>query len=361
MDTELLWHFLLTVLISAAGGFLAKKLRLSAPLLVGGLIAVALFSITTSMAHSYKWVSFILQIISGGLIGTTINRKNVLDIKKLFVPAIFMVSGMFLVNVLLGNIIYFLTSLDIITACLSTVPGGVSETVIIAETMGAEVPTVAVMQTIRQASSLLIFPNLIRLIVRHKKKNPLQPELSEQPGTAKAGTVLKPKTHWTWPHFLLTCAIATAGGFVGKLFPNLPASTLIFSMLATSAVNIGYGHMYIHPNLKKCAQILSGVYVGSKITHAYFLQMQKLIVPIIVLILGFTIFFLLLGWLMSKIFHLELASMLFACTPAGASDIALVAGELTDNTSQIAVLHIVRLLCVLAVFPSLIGALATLY
>ena len=66
----------------------------------------------------------------------------------------------------------------------------------------------------------------------------------------------------------------------------------------------------------------------------------------------------LLGFLIHKTCGLDLPTSLFASVPAGMSDMALVSLEQGGDAPKVAVLQLVRYLCVMAFMPSLTKILA---
>lgn len=346
--------FGLTILVAIAGGFLARKLRVPAGFLVGALIAVASFNVLVGGAQYYDWLKFLVQVVSGALIGSSVTMADIRGLKALLLPAAVMIAGMLVVNLGMGTLIWYLSGMDIVTALLGCVPGGVTETTIISGDMGADTPVVALMQLVRFVSVMLVFPPLIKAIsVRYSPNdNPVEGE-SEK-------LLAKKKNNVSAKDLVITFALAVGGGLVGELLP-VPAGALIFSLAVVSVYNLYTDKAWVHRNEKFAAQICCGAYIGCKVTMDSLLEMRALIIPALLMVVGFAVFHILLGVLLSRLFKLELPAMLFACAPGGASDMALIAGELSNDCSAIAVLQIIRLFFVIILFPQVISLYATLF
>ncbi len=342
-----MYYFIITILVSLISGLIAKKLKFPSPLLVGGIIGVSIFNIFTSNATSSEFNKFFLQVISGSFIGSTLGKDEILNIRIIILPSIFMILGMMIVNCFVGTLIYFVSPMDYLTALLSTVPGGVTETTLMAESMGANVSSVAMMQLVRSIGSLIFFPILIGFML---KKNGVS-EVIETP------------KYQEFPHKILrvffTLVIGTAGGFFGYLFPSVPASQMVFSLIFVSLFNVFAFKCEIPLPFKRAAQVSTGSFIGAKVTIDTVTSMNEIILPLVMLMLGYLIFHTLLALFLSKRFNLDKGVMLFSCIPAGASDVALIASDYNCTSSYIAVFQIIRLISCIIIFPAMINLIAT--
>jgi hypothetical protein len=341
-----MFYFIITILISLLSGIVAKKLKIPAPLLVGGIIGVSIFNVLTSNATSTEFNKFFLQVISGSFIGSTLGKKEILNMRHIIFPAIVMIIGMMIVNIVVGTLIYLVSPMDYLTALLSTVPGGVTETTLMAESMGAVVSSVAMMQLVRSIGSLIFFPILIGFILKKEYSEPLEVKENQE----SQNKILRVS---------LTLLIGTVGGLCGYLFPSIPASQMVFSLIFVSVFNIFVFKCEIPIPYKKAAQVATGTFVGAKVTLDTLLSMSDLVLPLIMLMLGYLIFHTLLALFLSKFFKLDKGIMLFSCIPAGASDIALIASDYNCNSSYIAIFQIIRLIACIIVFPAMINLIAT--
>lgn len=340
-------YFLITILISLLSGFIAKILRIPSPFLIGGILGVSIFNILTANATSLGFNKFFLQVISGSFIGSTLGKVELINMKAIILPSFFMIIGMMIVNVFVGTLIYFVTPMDYLTALLSSIPGGVTETTLMAESMGAVVSSVAMMQLVRSIGSLIIFPILIGLLIKNQNDNILEDN----------------KYNKTYPRkrirAFLTLIIGTIGGLLGYFFPSIPASPMVFSLILVSFFNILIFECEIPVSLKRVAQIFTGTFVGTKVTVDTIIAIRFIILPLLILMISYLFFHSLLGLILSKIFKINKGVMLFSCIPAGASDIALIASDYNCKSSYIAIFQIIRLISSIIIFPVMINFVAT--
>lgn len=341
--------FVICLGISYLGGFIAKKLKLPASFLLGGIIAVGAFSVLTQKAYCPKEINYLLQILSGLVIGSNITIKEIKGLKNIVLPMVFILVGLLLNNLLVGTLIHFASGIDILTALISSIPGGITESALMAGQMGADVPTVALMQLCRLIGSLLVFPLIIKFLTR--KDSVLEEVIIEK-------EVKKP---FSVNHLILSIIVAFIGGFIGYFLNFIPASLLVFSMIAVAIFNISTGNATCPRSFKKGIQGLSGVYVGCKVTMATIMGLKTLIIPIIILLLGFFVINTLIGLAASKLLKQDKGKMLFCCIPAGASDIALIASDMGYDSPDIAVFQLARLVTCIVIFPQVIKLFASLF
>ncbi len=154
----------------------------------------------------------------------------------------------------------------------------------------------------------------------------------------------------------MTLAIAAVSGVMGKL-SHFPAGAMVFPMFAVAAFNVRTGNAWLPKRLKLAAQCLAGVNIGVTITLAELLTFRELLIPAAAVAVNCVLVNYVLGFLIHRTCGLDLPTSLFASVPAGMSDMALVSLEQGGDAPKVAVLQLVRYLCVMAFMPSLIKIL----
>ncbi|MPM28603.1 hypothetical protein SDC9_75129 [bioreactor metagenome] len=152
---------------------------------------------------------------------------------------------------------------------------------------------------------------------------------------------------------IYTLIIAAIGGYVGiKL--KIPAGAMIGAMVFVAIYNIKTSQGYIPRDFKLVAQVVVGAMLGLNFNMESILALKKLILPSIVLVVGLTVFSLLLGILIHKITGLDLVTALFSSSPGGLTDMSLLSEAYGAQTHVVALMHLIRLTTVITVFPILI-------
>jgi len=85
-----------------------------------------------------------------------------------------------------------------------------------------------------------------------------------------------------------------------------------------------------------------------------------LAIPAIILLSGYFCACLLIGWFIHNKFGMTLKESMLAATPAGASDMALIASDLGIEGTDVVVLQIIRMLFVVLIFPQVINLIVLL-
>lgn len=344
----MLLRILSTFIIGILGGLLAKQLKIPAPFMTGSMLAVALFSILTEQSYMPSTLKIIAQIISGAYIGQQVNKSDLLNFPKLGKSILFLMLLFTLNMFTMGFIFHLFFNMDLVTALLSCMPGGIMDVSLISIDMGAQAEIVATMQLIRLVSILLILPNWIGFLLRRFDK--------EQPIDSKKNSLKKIRTVGTNTRFFndtLVLIIASIAGLVG-VYLGIPVGALIFSLIASSLLKITKNTAQLSSFIRYIAQILAGSIIGSSFTKHSISQINQLIVPALLLLASYLLINVLFGTIIYKRGILDLKSALFASSPAGATDISLIAGELGGDMPKIAAVQICRTIFTIVVLPILV-------
>lgn len=348
---------LITILVGTLGGLIAKKLKFPAPFMIGSMIAVAIVSIVTGSMETTKAMKIFAQIVSGAYIGQNIKKDDLTNLPKLG-KVITILMGIFTINMVIMGII-FMTFFDMtpVTAFLSCLPGGIMDVSLMAVDMGAQSDIVATIQTARLMGILLILPLWISFWVKRFASIPNGAQ-SHKPVPKVVKTKLSPKKQWLNNLFILT--IATIGGFIG-LWLDIPVGALIFSLIFSSTLKIKCNTVQLTSGIRYTAQIFAGSIIGTSFTQESLSQMLHLIVPVILLLASYLLINVAFGFWMARTGILDLQSALFASSPAGATDLTLMAGDLGGDMPKIAGIQISRILYTVVIMPLLVKALLTFF
>lgn len=318
--------------------------------MVGAILAVTILSITTDLAVMPVQAKVTAQCLAGAFIACSVGREDLKNIPRLWKPLLVLLASLLAVNLLTGLLIWRCSPLDPLTAMLSSVPGGMSDTPIIAADMGADAGKVAILQFVRMSSGIGVFPSLILLITK------------DPPGSAPPAEEVPEPTARRQPHpavFPITLAAAFLCGVGGKL-SGVPAGTLVFSMFGVIALKLWMEEAYLPMWCKRLAQVLSGAYIGCGISRQDLLELRYLFLPALLLLAGYFLNSLLTGHLLHKMFGYSRKNAMLIATPAGASDMALISADLGVTDKTVIELQIIRMVVVISVFPQIIAVISGL-
>ncbi len=331
------------------GGLLFRRLKIPGGMMVGSIVLVSALSIFTGgavMPHAAKTAA---QSLAGAFIACGMDWSDFRGFSRLFRPAAVLLGSVLLLNLLLGFLIWLCGPMDLLTALLCAVPGGMSDTPVIAADLGADAPKVAVLQFVRMSSGIGLFPGLIAAMTRGEPEEetgappPAPPDRTVSPADVPA-----------------TVAAAFLCGFLGGRL-GVPAGTLIFSMFGVIGLKIATGRSCLPLWLKRLAQVLSGAYIGCGITRADLLELRYLLLPAAIILTGYFANSVLTGRLLRRLFGFSLKTAMLAATPAGASDMALISADIGVNSRELVELQVIRLVVVVSLFPQIIVWVASAF
>lgn len=359
-------QLIITLIVGIVGGIIALRFKVPAGAMVGSMMAVTVFSVITGHAFVPQNIKILTQIAAGAFVGTGIKRKDVVDMRLIIKPAIFMVSSMIILDLFMGYIMFRVTGLDLVTALFSTAPAGIVDMTLISDDLGADTSKVAVLHLIRLVSVLIIFPSLMKFISDHfnnKNKNALDEIATSASETKMDGSLkksLKNKTTLKEKsiNFLLTMGLAVVAGLTGYAL-NIPAGTMTFSMIAVGALNVISDKGFMPLNIRRLTQMFAGALIGSRVTYTDIIELKGILIPALILLAGIITINLFIGFLIHKISSFELITSLLACAPGGLSDMTLIAKDLGGDVPKVAILHLVRVVSVIGIFPILIKAITS--
>ena len=318
--------------------------------MVGAILSVTVLSILTGTAYMPSPAKVAAQSMAGAFIACGIEQDDVKNIPKLWKPLLVLLTSLLIANLTVGFVTWKFTPLTFLTAMLGALPGGMSDSPIIAADMGADAGKVAILQFIRMSTGIGVFPSLILLMTKNQPADVLQYTQNQRPLHSR------PKGARA---IILTLIVAFSCGAIGKL-SGIPAGTLIFSMFGIITLKFLSFSVYLPMWIKRLAQVLAGAYIGCGTTKTDLLELPYLILPVCLILIGYFLNSLLTGRLLRKLFGFPLRSAMLIATPAGASDMALISSDLGVEDKTVIELQIIRMVVVISVFPQIISVISAL-
>ena len=91
-------------------------------------------------------------------------KQIVAELKNYLVPSLMVVVLLAIFGVLVGLIVSWTTGIDIYTSMFGSVPGGMQEMIVLAQSYDVNHPAVLVIQTVRRVLIVVIYPFLIKIV-----------------------------------------------------------------------------------------------------------------------------------------------------------------------------------------------------
>lgn len=341
-------QLLLTVAVSAAVGYLLQRAKIPGGMMFGSVIGALALNLGWGMAFMPKPAKLTAQILAGAFIGCTVEAGDLKHLRQVLKPVAFLLGTHLLLNITTGTLIYLASPLDLVTAFMCAIPGGMSDIPLIAADMGADASKVVVMQFVRMLVGIGVFPSLIRYVTRNE-------EVAAEEGPERV--VSRDKG---LPIILLTVAVAAGAGLLGY-FLKVQAGALLFSLFGVVTLKLTFGRAFLPLWVKRLAQVLSGAFIGSSISYAQVGEMRFLALPAVILIAGYSVGCFVIGFLLQRFCGMSKREGMLAGIPAGASDMALIASDLGIHSTNLVVLQVIRLIVVVALFPQVTALIQRLF
>jgi len=324
------------------------RLRVPGAMIIGAVISTTVLGLTTDLVYMPMSAKVFAQICAGAFIACSVKQGDIRHILRNWKAPVIIVLCFLCLNLLTGTLLYIITDLDRMTCYLCAIPGGLTDIPILAEEMGGDLSVVLTAQFLRLIVGLLIFPLIATRLSVDDNNEPIKDQIatSERKG-------------YVYMQLFLTLMVATLGGLCLRLI-RFPAGTLVGAMIAVLAFNMISGKAYLPRIVRRITQALAGAYIGSSIGIENILLLFNLRKAMLLITGMYCVGGALIALVLYKKCGFTQRSALLAAMPAGASDVTLIAADMKVNTSEIAVIQLVRMISAVAVFPQILFLLLSL-
>lgn len=334
-----------TFVIGVTGGFIFYLLHLSLPWILGPALAVML--VNSFRPEIIKWPRWIFKlgiIIIAYLLGQKLTMdlaKNMLyDLPWMVLSALFWLF----ISLAIGYYFSKIANINLSTAILGSVPGGLSQMVLIADEIKSVDPgTVAIIQTARVVVVLYTVPFLAAAFVL-----PL-----EAPGFITIDQHLGSPSIWGY----LALPLVFIAGWMARRI-HMPGGEFLLAFLLVSLFSV-FGFVWpAVPNLVLAlAQLVLGIFLGSIVQPKMFITNKKLgplAIGTSIALVGIAAT---ASWILSNLTPDSMITWFLALAPGGLNEMALVALGLDADVIKVTSFQIVRLLFILFAAPPILKAI----
>ncbi len=165
-------RLLITLLIGTSGGLAGYYSRFPAGTLLGAMLAVGIYNSLGFQSFMHPCVRIGVQIVVGCMLGLNLNRNTFMELKTIVVPVIIIVISLLVFGILIGLVIYKFCKLDLATALLGSAPGGMTELSLLAVSLGANGPKVALLHAIRMITIVSVMPSILNWMLKVFSQKP---------------------------------------------------------------------------------------------------------------------------------------------------------------------------------------------
>ncbi|MDT8902856.1 AbrB family transcriptional regulator [Anaeroselena agilis] len=335
-------NFLVTLAAAVAGGLLFYSVHSPLPWMLGPLTAVIVLGRVAPAR-----VCWPVKLRNAGLmvLGHIMGRPFTAAVGLYILSQIHLMLGMtvvlILASVAAGYITHRQTGLSLATCVLATVPGGLSQMVVLGEEIaGADATVVTVMQTIRMLSAVFTVPFLVT--------HGLSAGGAAGPAAAAVPAVADPAA--ALPYI---AAVVVGALLAARL--GFPTPYLLGPVLATAPLVVaGFPPPVVPQPLLNAAQIAVGAYMGSAIDFAGSGKWRKILAYTFANVAVLLVVSLLIGYGLAAAIPTSGATAFLSAAPGGMAEMGLTAILVGGDVSVVVGYHMFRLLFILIILPPLL-------
>lgn len=335
-------HILHTILIlglGLAGGHGAALLGLPMPFLMGSLLIVTAYSLLQAprVPRGYKFpqpIRLAFMVVIGVMIGAQVTPA--LFAQGIPMLAAFGALTLFVPVALWGNTWLFRRAgYDPATAFFCSAPGGLMESIAMAEDHKADLPTVIMQQFLRIVVVIVALPIGLSLWIGHPV------------GSAAGFTLVRGAVDW--PLAGLALLAGALGSWVGHMI-RLPAAVLTGPLLAAAIISLtGLFPINLPQWLVNDAQVVIGAALGTRFTGMAGGRLVRALGLAAVSVAGMMALGAVLAAGLVPLTGLGFDVLFVGLAPGGVSEMALIALSLAANPALVSAMHIYRIILTVGV------------
>ncbi|GAA3724820.1 AbrB family transcriptional regulator [Salinicoccus jeotgali] len=337
------FYLILLFVMAAAVSSILHFSGMILPWLFGAMIAAILFHRFVNTEFAYpKWLGSAGLIIIGAEIGSTFTEDTLIDMADDYMNIILLSVLIVALSLLLSRFFMKLTGCSYETAVLATIPGALSQMIVMAE---EEEKADLLLVTLTQMSRIV----LVVIIV------PFIASLAPHGSSVGINDVAAPLSEMLIPEMIWIIVFAPLLIYIlGRL--KFPVPVMIGPMIAILVWNLTTGYSFsVDIEFLYAAQLLFGLRIGMQISTLVNQLNTRMIVSMIIqnvlLIFGTMI----LVFLFIITTDHQFTNLFLSAAPGGIGQIIIVAVEMDANIAMISSYHIFRIFFILLIIAPLIN------
>ncbi len=342
--------------ISYLGYRIFEAIHFPASRIVGPIFVVSLIQLLGFSVVVPSIFKMVFSIVFGIYLGLRFDKIAQKQLLKSIVPALFLSVTYIFITILYGNLLTSISNLDQNTSFLSVIPGGVAEAGVLAVSFNANLAQVSAFQLIRFLSIVLIMPIISKVIILPIIKGSKINQKSDQKIKEKTSEIIIPtSSHHEIVYSSLWLFIVGTIGSMLFYKVHFPAALLLGATFFIALLQTLCPYEFKRPNIRYYywAQIGMGAVIGTSFTKESFMEMSKLVTPMLLLTFFIITTSIVLGFVFSKIFKMDYMTGLMSVLPGGLSTMIILAEDFEADVVTISTLQLSRLITAVAFIPIL--------
>lgn len=331
----------LTLLVSAGGALLARHYGLPGGVLIGALVAAAVARLLGApLDEPPEWLRIAGRIVLGLTIGATVTPSTLQSVARAMLPVTLLLLVMVVLGLLTAFAIHRFTRMPLPTALCSTTPGAIAPMIALAGDLGGDAAVAASMQLVRLLGILAFVPAFVRGVV----------------GGAPAVVASLPAAEAAGGAPLSLAALLVLGVLAGVAATRLrvPGGDLLAGLAVAALANPIWLRLAGAPEpWGVFAQWILGAAVGATITRSALRTFRPYALAGGLMTASLIGSGLALGWALSRVTALDLATCITGSAPGGADTMIVLAADLGADVHLVTAMHVSRQIILMLLLPVL--------
>ncbi|MCC3376286.1 AbrB family transcriptional regulator [Cohnella sp. REN36] len=341
-----LFRFLATLVPSLAGGFLFTVIHAPLPWLLGPMVG-AFAGARLLKRVKPLWPSPMrnaAMLLIGYSLGLAFTSETLREMGRQLPTMVLMTVLLLLLSALIAFVVSRLSGQPLATVLMGSIPGGLSQMLILAEeSKGVDLTVI----TFLQVSRLVMIIFCVPLMVFSPLFGGTHGDIGAAAGTSASWSGLLPGA-------LPYAAVCVAAAVLGKRV-RFPSAFLLGPMIATAILHLSGVHGPALPSgLLEAAQLLIGTYVGLMLrpeSLEHKLRIIGLALLSGVLLIGGALG---LSWLLTRIHDVSPATAFLGMAPGGMDQMGIMAKEINADIAIVSCYQLFRTWFIFFAVPPLI-------
>ncbi|WP_164553268.1 AbrB family transcriptional regulator [Brevibacillus marinus] len=333
-------QFVITCLIALLGGTLFWAVHSPLPWMLGPLIfllaGVILGLDRLWVPDWFRRVGLTIVGVSLGLRITPSIWQTMLDhlAEMLLVTVISLIFGL-----ISAWVLYKRQKIDLTTATLSSIPGGLSEVISLGQSEGGNLKVISLFHSIRVVIVVVLTPYLVMLLAHHDAVLPAAAPVKQVLGAIPTISLL---------------LLGAAGSLLAARL-SFPSPYMLGAFFVTVAISLfsrfgGEGHGLANA-IVNGAQLLLGMSIGVTFKREDVRRYWKLCLSALLFSLLLFLISLLLAVLLTLTTDMGLTTSILAVAPGGLAEMSLTAIAIGSDPLLVTAFQLFRLLFIVTIFP----------
>ncbi|MCB2100790.1 MAG: AbrB family transcriptional regulator [Rhodobacterales bacterium] len=329
---------LLALAIGAGGGLLFNLLTIPLPWMTGAMCATTAAAMLGLPIRAWMPLRTVMVGVLGIMLGSAFTPDTLGRATAWWGSLIPLLLYSLGIAVVIFALLRRLAGFGPVTAYFSAAPGGLSEMIVVGSAMGGDDRTISLMHTVRIMVTVLLIPLYFRLF-----------EGFVPTGMSRMGRV----EDIAGLDALLLVACALVGYPLARRL-RIPAAAMVGPMVVSAGLHLAGATAARPPGeIVALAQVVLGATIGCRFVDVPL----KRVFGILMLGAGTTLIMLVIAFACAQavqaVTGLPFTHVLLAFSPGGLPEMSLISLAMNADPAFVATHHLVRIVFVIMVFPSL--------